>query len=267
MAVTNQQNESVAAEVRAALQLDETRMGEVWRAVRQGKSSAEIAAELGTQTSNFVNKYTRFARAIETGDLPTAPTMIRECATATAGFLTRHASQLSPQARAVLESRIASLREAAARLVDSGAEEVEDAEVQRKTRELEQAAVSGIYVYTLPHYFRNPVAPSGEDTLADRTLMKVGKSDSDVIKRFNEQRRTTALPEDPWLLRIYSGDGDMYEIEQSIHGLLRAADHRPSVGRSSGTEWFLTSLRFLDALAVDKGLSIRFALDEAMGSA
>lgn len=239
-------------------------MGQVWRGVRLGKSPAEIAAELGTQTSNYVNKYTRFARAIETGDLPTAPTMIRECATATAGFLTRHASRLSPQARAVLESRIASLREAAARLVDSGAEEVEDAKVQRKTRELEQAAVPGIYVYTLPDYFRHPVAPPGEDTLADRTLMKVGKSDSDVIRRFNEQRRTTALPEDPWLLRVYSDDGDMYQTEQAFFRLLRAADHRQNVGRTSGTEWFLTSLKFLDAIAATFNMAIRHSIEESI---
>jgi len=258
-------SKSVQEDIRAAFEVDETRMGQVWRSTQAGKSPAEIAAELGTQTSNFVNKYLRFARAIETGDLPSAPTMIRECTTATIGFLRRHSASLSPVAREALESRIASLREAGARLVDSGAEEIEDGEVQRKTRELEQAAVSGIYVYTLPHYYRHPVAPSAEDTLADRTLMKIGKSDSDVIKRFNEQRRTTALPEDPWLLRVYCGDGDMYAIEQSIHGLLRAADHRQSIGRSSGTEWFLTSLRLLDALAADKGLSIRFAIDDAMG--
>ena len=63
-------------EVRAAFAVDETRMGEVWRLTADGYSPQQIANELGTQTSNFVKKYLRFGRAIETGDLPTAPTMI-----------------------------------------------------------------------------------------------------------------------------------------------------------------------------------------------
>ena len=71
------------------------------------------------------------------------------------------------------------------------------AEVQDKTNLVEQSGISGIYVYTLPHDFRNPVVPSPVDSAASRTLMKVGMSGSDVIRRFNEQRRTTALPEDP----------------------------------------------------------------------
>jgi hypothetical protein len=48
------------------------------------------------------------------------------------------------------------------------------------------------------HYLRFPY-----DQLSGRTLMKVGRSDRDVIKRFREQIRTTALPEEPVLLRIY----------------------------------------------------------------
>lgn len=261
---SHETNDQVAAEVRAALMEDQTRMGDVWRGLRDGKSPAEIAAELGTQTSNFVNKYARFARAIETGDLPSAPTMIRECGTAAAGFLSRHRHRLSEQAIQVLQSRVDALREALTRVVDLGGEELEDAEVQEKVREIERAGIAGIYVYTLPHYYRNPVLPSPEDSLADRTLMKVGKSDSDVIQRFNTQRRTTALPEDPWLLRIYSGEGDMFRTEQAIFKLLKAADHRPSVGRASGTEWFLTSLKFLDAIAEAFGLTLRYAIEDTI---
>jgi hypothetical protein len=257
-------NDQVAAEVRAALLEDQTRMGDVYRGVAAGKSNDEIATELGTQTSRFVWKYMRFARAIETGQLPTAPTMIRECGTATTGFLNRHRHRLSAETVAVLETRISQLREALERVVESGAEELEDAAVQERIHEIESARIPGIYVYTLPHYLRHPVMPSSEDMLADRTLMKVGKSDSDVIQRFNQQRRTTALPEDPWLLRIYSGDGDMGPVEQAFFKLLRAADHRQAVGRATGTEWFMTSLKFLDAIADSFGLTLRYSLEESI---
>jgi hypothetical protein len=53
-------------------------------------------------------------------------------------------------------------------------------------------------VYALPHYIRHPY-----DQASGRTLLKVGRSDSDVIVRFRSQTRTTALPEEPILLRIY----------------------------------------------------------------
>ena len=251
----------VAKEVRDALQIDETRMGDVYRALALGKSSTEIAAELGTQTPNFVNKYKRFARAIETGDLPSAPTMIRECGIAMRGFLNRHYARLSPGTIKVLESRIVTLSTVR---IDPIAEENEDLRIQQRTQSAERQAVTGIYVYTLPHYRKHPVEPALDESLAHRTLMKVGMSDSDVIRRFRHQERNTSLPEDPELLRIYTGTTDMLPLEQRMHRLLRAADHRQNTGRASGTEWFLTSLKFLDAIAADMGLTTFLSIDDAI---
>jgi hypothetical protein len=80
--------------------------------------------------------------------------------------------------------------------------------------------------------------------------MKVGKSDSDVIVRFRNQTRTTALPEEPILLRIYRTEAqDGARVENSFHRLLEAADHNRSVARTAGREWFVTSTRFLDEVA------------------
>ena len=82
--------------------------------------------------------------------------------------------------------------------------------------------------------------------------MKVGKSDRDVITRFREQTRTTALPEEPVLLRIYevsNSESELSEIEKIFHSLLESADHDRSTARTGGTEWFLTSLKFLDKIA------------------
>ena len=255
------EHDVVAKEVRDDLQIDETRMGDVYRALALGKSSTEIAAELGTQTPNFVNKYKRFARAIETGDLPSAPTMIRECGTAMRGFLNRHYARLSPGTIKVLESRIVTLSTVR---IDPIAEENEDLRIQQRTQSAERQAVTGIYVYTLPHYRKHPVEPALDESLAHRTLMKVGMSDSDVIRRFRHQERNTSLPEDPELLRIYTGTTDMLPLEQRMHRLLRAADHRQNTGRASGTEWFLTSLKFLDAIAADMGLTTFLSIDDAI---
>ena len=255
------EHDVVAKEVRDALQIDETRMGDVYRALALGKSSTEIAAELGTQTPNFVNKYKRFARAIETGDLPSAPTMIRECGIAMRGFLNRHYARLSPGTIKVLESRIVTLSTVR---IDPIAEENEDLRIQQRTQSAERQAVTGIYVYTLPHYRKHPVEPALDESLAHRTLMKIGMSDSDVIRRFRHQERNTSLPEDPELLRIYTGTTDMLPLEQRMHRLLRAADHRQNTGRASGTEWFLTSLKFLDAIAADMGLTTFLSIDDAI---
>ena len=78
--------------------------------------------------------------------------------------------------------------------------------------------------------------------------MKVGRSDSDVITRFRAQTRTTALPEEPILLRIYQ-TGASASVETDFHRLLEAADHQRSVARTAGREWFVTSTRFLDEVA------------------
>jgi hypothetical protein len=95
-----------------------------------------------------------------------------------------------------------------------------------------------------------------------RTLLKVGRSDRSVIARFRDQVRTTALPEDPILLRVYvTTSEDAIHRERQFHQLLEAADHDRSTARTGGTEWFLTSLRFLDAVAATVGLDVHDVYD------
>ncbi len=78
-----------------------------------------------------------------------------------------------------------------------------DREVQRageQTRQAEARNEIGACVYALPHDVRYPY-----DQASGRTLLKVGRSD--VVMRFRSQIRTTALPEEPILLRIYRTGG------------------------------------------------------------
>lgn len=248
----------VQLEIRKAFEVDDTRMGDVWRATAAGKTPDQIADELGTQTSTFVSKYLRFARAIETGDLPSAPTMIRQCRSSTISFLNRHNSIFSIETIGILNERIALLESL---MHNPAAEEAEDRRIRKGTENIESQGIAGIYVYTLPHYRKYPVDPAADESIADRTLMKVGMSNSDVIRRFLHQQRNTSLPEDPQLLRVYVGDGEMLPIEQKMHRLLKAADHRQNNGRASGTEWFLTSLKFLDALAFELELRTHMSIE------
>jgi hypothetical protein len=254
-------NDEIQADIHRAFEVDDTRMGDVWRGLSQGKSVSEIASGFNNQSTGFVLKYRRFARAIETGDMPSAPTMVRECKSAMQGFLNRHRERLSGATVELLEQRIKAINNFR---IDPAAEEAEDAVIRQRTHRAESEGISGIYVYTLPHYRKHPVEPAMEEALSDKTLMKVGMSDSDVIRRFRNQQRNTSLPEDPDLLRIYVGSGNILETEQRMHRLLRAADHRQNSGRQSGTEWFLTSLRFLDALALDMGMTLHTAIEDSI---
>jgi hypothetical protein len=139
------------------------------------------------------------------------------------------------------------LQEIDERKNDSNLVEQTTKSVLKSSNALEKSFTPGIYVYSLMHYLNYPYHPD-----SGRTLMKVGKSDRDVITRFREQTRTTALPEEPVLLRIYevsNSESELSEIEKVFHSLLESADHDRSTARTGGTEWFLTSLKFLDKIA------------------
>ena len=137
------------------------------------------------------------------------------------------------------------------------AEEVEGA--VEATKSAEAAGTPGIYVYTLPHYLRYPYDP---DT--GRTLLKVGHSSVDAHYRAGSQGRLTALPEDPILLRIYPVDASA-QAERDFHTWLRDADHSAGRTRRGGSEWYVTSTKFLDRIARSKGLEIRVVTEFEAG--
>ena len=103
-------DEVVAAEVRALLQIDTSRLGEVWRLNQKGFSHREIADQLGAKTHSFVGKILRFVRAIELGNLPTARTMVEECRSKLKTFIDEHDAQMSQPTREVLAERLRELR-------------------------------------------------------------------------------------------------------------------------------------------------------------
>jgi len=239
----------VRSELQLQLQADSSRLGEVYVLIQEGKTLDEIQQFLGLQYPNFIWGYDRLFKSILNGDLPTAPSVVRSNARRFRSIL--KSWDLSPDAREVLNANLAILEE---RLRDMQNVERETEDALRAAATVEAEGISGIYVYVLPHYWNFRY-----DQDSGRTLLKVGRSSRDVIQRFRNQTRTTALPEEPLLLRIYPvEDGDRSaEIERKFHRLLEAADHDRSRARTGGTEWFLTSLRFLDEVASTLGLEIR----------
>jgi hypothetical protein len=230
------------AEVAALLDADVTRLGQVYRGLQRGLTPDAIAAELDVASSNYLWNYERIIKAMLDGQLPNAPSVALQVARKFRTFL--KSSRLSLPLRAYLESNLVELERKAD---DPGARAVEAQRAQEQTEQAEARGETGIYVYVLPHYLRYPFDPD-----SGRTLMKVGQSDSDVILRFRNQTRTTALPEEPVLLRIYrttESTVDIKSIERDFHRLLEAADHYRSAVRTAGKEWFVTSTRFLDEVA------------------
>jgi hypothetical protein len=239
-------------EVRAEIlshieQRDSTRLWPVYEGTQRGLSAEEIAAELEVSTSTFVWNYSQTLNALLVGKLPSSPSMALASARTFRRLLRE--GNWSDQTRNYLQHNLNELQSIAD---NEAARQVEDEQAQIKTELAESKNVSGIYVYALPHYLRYRFDSSG------RTLMKVGHSESDPIKRFRNQVRTTALPEEPILLRIYRiPEGrSSADIERQFHRLLESADHYRSVTRTAGREWFVTSTRFLDEVAKMLSLEI-----------
>jgi len=241
----------VRAEIIDFIRNDQSRLGEVYLCLDRGLTADQIAIELGVATSGFVSNYWRTIRSLVDGDLPTAPSLADK-ALRTYRRLLRE-GDWSSEAHSYLERNMAELERFAS---DETARTVEVEQAKAQTERAESENAAGVYVYALPHYLRYPYDKSG------RTLMKVGRSDSDVIQRFRNQTRTTALPEEPILLRIYKTEPQSSgEAEVRFHRLLEAADHHRSVARSAGREWFVTSTRFLDEVARTLALPIEVVND------
>jgi len=237
----------VLSELINYLENDESLYGIIYRKKKAGVSNEEIQKAQGATYPNFIWNYQRYIRALLEGDIPNAVSLMNEVAMLFRKLL--KSLEFSESAKSYL---LSGLREIDERKSDSKLQIKTQNQVVKASNDLEKESTPGLYVYSLMHYLTYPYDPE-----SGRTLMKVGMSDRDVIRRFREQTRTTALPEEPILLRIYestAADQTLGEIEKTFHNLLEAADHDRSSARTGGTEWFLTSLKFLDKIAETLGL-------------
>ncbi len=234
-------------EVRSLLEVDETKLGEIWRRHDAGKSHDEISLETTTEKGN-VSNYIRLANCLINGDVPTATAVAQFHLGRVRSWI--RSKTLSPDLLSGLEEQSVALEAA----VQNPAKRIqEDEAAVLITAEVERQGEPGIYVYTLPHYMRYPYDP-----VTRKTLLKVGHSSRDAYYRAASQGRLTALPEDPVLLRVYPVEETRSrEVEGKFHEWLRVADHARSDARRGGSEWFVTSLQFLDHVAGNLGISVR----------
>jgi hypothetical protein len=242
------------AEVERLLAEDDTLLGRVFRYDLEGLTAQQMAEREDVATFNFVSKYKQFIRGLALGEIPTSPTTSKELAARVRTWLKRRDLRQELRDEFIeYESLLTSRAEDR----QAQSDEVEDAVEQ--TKAAEAMGTPGIYVYTLPHYLRHPYDPE-----TGRTLLKVGHSSVDAHYRATSQGRLTALPEDPILLRIYPVDASA-DAERDFHAWLRDADHAASRTRRGGSEWYVTSTKFLDRVARSKGLRVQVVTEFEAG--
>jgi hypothetical protein len=237
-------------EVETLLREDETRIGKVFRHLEAGVPATEIADLEGWGTRPTSAE--RIIRVLRDGHVPVGPTLASQDAGRVRSWL--RTKQMSPALTADFQRQLEQLEAAAS----NTAAQIEETEAQvAATERAEASGRPGIYVYTLPHYLRHPIEPETR-----KTLLKVGHSSVDALHRANAQARFTALPEDPILLRIYPAE-ESGRVEREFHNWLRDADHAQPRSRRSGTEWFVTSTKFLDRIARSLDLEIEVVVNDA----
>ncbi len=254
MAIADSEIYDRSAEVDRLLDADVSVLGRLWRYDRDGLSPQEMADAEGTATAGWVSNYRMLVRVLRDGEIPTAPSSAQTAGRKVRAWLKNH--DLSPELRTALTAQEALIE---SRADDKQAQTEEIRGAVEATKAAEAAGTPGIYVYTLPHYLRYPYDPE-----TGRTLLKVGHSSVDAHYRANSQGRLTALPEDPILLRIYPVD-DSAQAERDFHAWLRDADHAGSRTRRGGSEWYVTSTKFLDRIARSKGLHVQVVTDFEAG--
>lgn len=237
---------SVRRELEDALRANEGLLGEVFASYEQGLTSPTAIAESGVSTNpGRIGNLLQVVLAILEGDFPKSPYRAREAASSTRALIRRNPG-LSEAARKWLwevAARCDELAEDAQAL----AEEEEALSEQSSRVEGELAVSGGVYVYTLPHYWRYPYKD-------ERHLFKVGQTDGDPDRRILAQAKT-GTPERPVFVRLYRSvdTKSPAELEKVFHALLDAAGHERSWGPGR-REWFATTTNFLDTIASVLGL-------------
>ncbi len=246
--------------VERALKSDETLLGEIWTyEAENGRGSAKDTQESvrPNKTVGFVYAYRPIIDAITIREVPDKPSTAGRIVKPLESFIKRHGEVLNSGTVAILKDTI----ERCSQIAENELlKEREDAEEIKNTEEcieiFKKQKISGIYVYTYPHYRRHVVKEGTENSM-ERTLYKIGQTSKDIETRVYQQTHTH-VPESPILVRMYISDDSKNpkDLESDFHDIVNAA-HPYERGRGVGHEWFLTNLELLDVYAKQKGLEIR----------
>jgi len=204
--------------------------------------AVEVVERGGAANSGAVGNLRCAIRAITLGEIPTSPTVARQCVGAINGLL-RDNPNLLPEAKKFLLG------------VRQGLEDRASSETYREAEAVDRRAASddlvraveergGVYVYSLPHYLNFPCKSD-----PDRFWYKVGFTTGDFESRVITSHRKTGLPEDPVVRRTYfSKKLEPREMETRMHKLLIASGLQTEA-ETGGEEWFATTEDQLDAIA------------------
>lgn len=249
---------AVLEEISRALEQNDGVLGKVARAMSEGVTSPTVMAQRGAGANpGAAANLARVVRYVKEGVPPRAPTVAASTARSLGGVL-RDNPHLSPEAASYLRT----LRELADTVEkDDEAVAGEVAQLLTASDELTSKVekLGGVYAYSFPTYLRVPAKTDPE-----RFWLKIGQTGRVVEKRVSDQLRSTAMPEDPVILRVYTdpkgeaveSETDYAALEKKFHKLLMSAGHSKTSARSGGTEWFATTLEFLDEIAETLDLDI-----------
>ena len=251
-------DEIYTEEIEAALLTDERRLGEVFRAKKADdtKSAQSIADDLGIRTvGSIYNTLNSIETLIQCRRLVRRPTYAAQKAGMLRSFARKHTETLSQTTSQKLLD-LATEHDNVVKDEEAIVQENED--IKRELESDVQKDVSGIYVYTYPHYMTHPVLKAEDDDTKTRTYLKIGKSELACYVELSN--RTLHLCRTALVLRLYTvPEGDLTEIESKIHRHLSAAEHGRVLMTGAGKEWFLTHLEFIDSTADLLGLQLHHA--------
>ena len=244
-------SESLRSELGEALRSNDGQLGRVFVLLEEGKTTDRELVEGGAAANEgAAGNLRRVIKTILERNPPKAPSRALKARSSIGGLL-RDNPDLSATSREYLERLRDELEVIAS---DSKAIEEEDKDLERASKELEQSLdqMPGVYVYTLPSFYRTV-----QKTDPERFWFKVGKTDRVAGVRISEQMRATGLPEDPWIARVYRHiTKTPKDLETEFHRLLGAAGHSRANSKHSGRDWYATNLEFLDAIAVTLGCDV-----------
>lgn len=216
-------------------------LGDVYRAIVKipEATSTELLSLTNCANSGVVGNRRSVIWAIMNEGVPNSPSVARQAAS-TVRVMSKAAEDEAVKSHL---GRVLTTLEDRAENPQAVAAETE--QLESDSTELANALkqASGVYVYTYPHYWRHPYIAGSE-----RRLLKVGRTTNQAWTRVISQARQTGMPEDPFLLRVYK-TGEPTAVEGKFHMLLDAAEHQRSVGTAVGTEWFVTTIEYCDAVA------------------
>jgi len=235
-------------ELEIAFRNNEGQLGKVFALLEGGKTTNRELVEGGAAANQGSAANLRVTvKAVLDGILPGAPSVAAQSRRSIGGLL-RDNPGLSLVAREHLEQLRDKLETIA---TDSKAIEEEDKNLERVSLKLKKSLdnLPGVYVYTLPSFYRTV-----QKTDPERFWFKIGRTKRAAGVRIGEQMRATGLPEDPLTARVYRHAAKtLKELEMDFHRLLEAAGHCRATGNHSGRDWYATNLEFLDAIALALG--------------